>query len=227
MLSLYLLLILSSCPAHSFVSSWHRLSTPQLQSRPPSQPWSSPSRASTALEALPKAVVFDLDGCLWAPDMYMLWGGGAPFTVQKDGTLKDCRGSKVEMLGAVPEVLLELKTNPKWEGVQVCIASCTDEPSWAQQCLKLFKMADDAPLKSVMMVEEIHGGNKQTHLRNIAERTGIALEDMLFFDNERGNCVDVSAIGVTVAYVPRGVTALAWDRALANFPSDGIIQGNK
>ena len=53
------------------------------------------------------------------------------------------------------------------------------------------------------------------------------LEDMLFFDNERGNCVDVSAIGVTVAYVPRGVTALAWEKALRDFPSNQIIQGNK
>ena len=129
--------------------------------------------------------------------------------------------------GYVRQLMHELHSDEKWSSSVVAVASCTDEPSWAQQCLKLFKMADDAPLKSVMMVEEIHGGNKQTHLRNIAERTGIALEDMLFFDNERGNCVDVSAIGVTVAYVPRGVTALAWDRALANFPSDGIIQGNK
>ena len=27
----------------------------------------------------PKAVVFDLDGCVWRPEMYELWGGGAPF----------------------------------------------------------------------------------------------------------------------------------------------------
>ena len=182
---------------------------------------------SIKLQALPKAVVFDLDGCLWAPDMYMLWGGGAPFSVEDDGTLRDCRGAKVEMLGSVPEVLFELKTDPKWKGVKVCVASCTDEPSWAQECLDKFKLGDGTSLKSAMMVEEIHGGNKQGHLRNIAKRTNIALEDMLFFDNERGNCVDVSAIGVTVAYVPRGVTALAWERALRDFPSNQIIQGNK
>lgn len=29
---------------------------------------------------LPKIVALDLDGTVWSPDMYMLWGGGAPFT---------------------------------------------------------------------------------------------------------------------------------------------------
>ena len=52
-------------------------------------------------EGLPKAVVFDLDGCLWAPDMYMLWGGGAPFEVREDGDLDDRNGARVRLLGAV------------------------------------------------------------------------------------------------------------------------------
>ena len=28
---------------------------------------------------VPKVFVFDLDGCCWDPEMYELWGGGAPF----------------------------------------------------------------------------------------------------------------------------------------------------
>ena len=31
------------------------------------------------MTALPKVIVFDLDGCVWDPEMYELWGGGAPF----------------------------------------------------------------------------------------------------------------------------------------------------
>ena len=42
---------------------------------------------------------------------------------------------------------------------------------------------------------------------------------MLFFDNEYGNCQDVASIGVSVAYVPDGVTADAWQTALESFPS--------
>ena len=46
---------------------------------------------------------------------------------------------------------------------------------------------------------------------------------MLFFDNERGNCRDVASIGVTVAYVPDGVTAAAWDHARELYPAPGEI----
>ena len=48
------------------------------------------SLSATAKDSasLPKAVVFDLDGCLWYPDMYMLWGGGAPFSIRNDRDLE-------------------------------------------------------------------------------------------------------------------------------------------
>ena len=55
--------------------------------------------ADVRASALPKAVVFDLDGCLWYPDMYMLWGGGAPFTEGGSGELTDRAGQRVQMLG--------------------------------------------------------------------------------------------------------------------------------
>ena len=35
-----------------------------------------------------------LDGCVWDPEMYELWGGGgAPFKVNKDGSLSDRAGN--------------------------------------------------------------------------------------------------------------------------------------
>ena len=83
------------------------------------------------------------------------------------------------------------------------------------------------PLRSdsalVTQIEEIHKGNKQGHLKNIAEQAGIPLGSILFLDNERGNCIDVAAIGVTVAYTPQGVTAEAWEAALERFPAPGEI----
>ena len=34
-----------------------------------------------AKKLLPKVLAFDLDGCVWDPEMHELWGrGGAPFT---------------------------------------------------------------------------------------------------------------------------------------------------
>ena len=117
------------------------------------------ARRQAPRAALPAVVVFDLDGCLWFPDMYMLWGsGGAPFTGPgADGALVDCGGRRVTMLGAVPELLGELHADPRWARTVVAIASCTDEPAWAQECLRKFKVAGDGDisLKDVMQVEEI------------------------------------------------------------------------
>ena len=156
--------------------------------------------------------------------MYMLWGGGAPFERVADNTLLDTSSRHVTLLGAVPEILLELKTDPAWAGVTVAVASCTDEPSWADECMNKFRLADGATsIMDVMEILEIRKANKRVHLRNIAEQTGIALEDMLFLDNEYGNCRDVSSIGVTVAYTPDGVTRGAWETALERFPAPGEI----
>ena len=90
--------------------------------------------------AVLNACVFDLDGCLWAPDMYMLWGGGAPFREGKSGELFDCSGSKVVLLGAVPEIMYALKTDSKWKDTLCAVASCTDEPGWADECMQKFNL---------------------------------------------------------------------------------------
>ena len=55
----------------------------------------------------------------------------------------------------------------------------------------------------------------------------ITLDEMIFFDNERHNCVDVASLGVTVAYVPDGVTAAAWHRTLERYPAPGEIVDNR
>ena len=185
-----------------------------------------PTMTMAATSHLPKAVVFDLDGCLWYPDMYMLWGGGAPFSLRTDRDLDDRAGKRVYLMGAVSEVLYELKTADEWKETVIAVASCTDEPEWAQECMRKFEIGQAGSgvyVKDVMQLEEIHKGNKRGHLKSIADATGIALEDMLFLDNERGNCVDVAALGVTVAYCPEGVTAEAWRLALEKFPTKGDI----
>ena len=112
----------------------------------------------------------------------------------------------------------------------VAVASKTDEPSWAQECMRKFEVGPVGSgvfIKDVMHHEEIDKRNKQTHLTAIAEATGVALSDMIFFDNERGNCLDVADIDVTVSFVPYGVTAEAWAKALEAFPAPGEILDNR
>jgi len=67
---------------------------------------SNPRKTTTALAAKPKAVIFDLDGCLWYPEMYMMsWrGGGAPFVPKGDAMVSQA-GEAVTLLGDVRAVV--------------------------------------------------------------------------------------------------------------------------
>ena len=157
--------------------------------------------------------------------MYELWGGGSPFTV-KDGDLIDSAGTRVRLLGSVRKILYELRNQERWRDTCVAVASCTDEPGWADECLSKFAIGGGECIKDVVQEEDIYKANKRKHLTRLSERTNIQLEDMIFFDNERGNCFDVASIGVTVACVPHGVTAEAWERALEKFPAPGEVLGD-
>ena len=64
--------------------------------------------------------------------MYMLWGGGAPFTLQKNMNVLDRKGREVRVLGDAREILKLVKQ----KGIKMGIASTTDEPSWAEECKK-------------------------------------------------------------------------------------------
>jgi len=172
----------------------------------------------------PRCVVFDLDGCLWSPEMYQLeWDrGGAPFTAEPadtDGALRDRQGTRVQLHSGVRSAMTELAEDPKWEGVVVAVASCCDVPSWARELLSKFDLGGGRCLSDIITVCQIHGGNKQGHFRKIANATGCDLGDMIFFDNEPYNCQDVASLGVTSVYCPEGVTLTAWRRGLSAFPS--------
>ena len=57
------------------------------------------------MTTLPKLLVFDLDGCLWEPEMYELYGG-SPFTLRpNDGDLTDRNGTHIELIGDVRQIM--------------------------------------------------------------------------------------------------------------------------
>ena len=199
---------------------------------------SSPSR--------PRAVIFDLDGCLWRPEMYeLVWfskGRGAPFTPDpdaNDGTLLSVAGEPVRLIGDVRDVMRELHESPDWEGVAVGISSRTDEPDWARELLRKFVIGErrsdgerggegDRAQHPIVLQDvfeqgpiEIAKDGKIKHFQRIANKLGISFGDMLFFDNESGNCKEVARLGVTVAYCPDGVTNQIWEVALEAFPQTG------
>ena len=107
--------------------------------------------------SVPKLFVFDLDNCVWFPEMYQLWGhGGAPFRKGKDGDLLDRGGERVYLMGDVRNIISELKTAPKYAESKVAIASRCDEPDWAEECLSLFHLNDGSQLGSVFEFKHIH-----------------------------------------------------------------------
>ena len=170
----------------------------------------------------PKLVAFDLDGTVWTPDMYMLWGGGAPFEIKDPTkTLVDRSGQEVNLLGEVGSILHELHTQPEWKGTIISWVSCTDEPTWANECLMKFVTPVSAtPLKNLVdsSAEQIFKANKKEHFRRLkAAYPEIDYSEMIFFDNEAGNIRSVSQAGVLSIHCNEGMTREVWDYGLDLF----------
>ncbi len=167
----------------------------------------SSSSSTSGSGVLPRVLVFDLDGCLWDPEMYELWGsGGSPFKVLKNGNLRDRSGTEVRLLGDVRSILHELKTDPKWKDTVMAVASTCDEPSWARECMQKFPIGDGHVVGDVFSHVEIYKASKARHLKEISKKTGVPLNEMIFYDNQMNNCHAVAGVGVTVMYTPDGVT---------------------
>lgn len=166
---------------------------------------------------LPKLIAFDLDGTIWTPDMYELWGGGAPF--KRDGVhLKDSKGVRVCLLGVSGEVLEMLKVDPKHSNVITAWVSCTDEPTWADECMTKFQTPGGHSLKSCVKESMIFKSNKKVHFQRLKSKyPEIDFSEMLFFDNEWGNIDSVSRLGVKCVYCPDGVTQQIWNDGLKLF----------
>ena len=171
----------------------------------------------------PQLIVFDLDGCLWDPEMYQLWGGGAPFRAAGDGSpdLVDCAGVRVRMLGAMQAILSELAAD---DDIIVAVASSTDEPAWARECMEKFKLLDGRPISAAITHYAIHKGRKSGHFAELMEATGLGYADMLFFDNEPGNCKTVAKLGVTAVHTPIGVTYAAYRAGRTQWPATKVVR---
>ena len=173
--------------------------------------------------SLPKVIVFDLDGTLWAPEMYELWGGGAPFAVKDGGKhLTDRRGEKVHLLGDSRALLEKLVADPAVTNghATLGLASTCDEPEWARECLNKFTLRqgkETVTMGSVFHHHEIYKANKREHFKRIQKATGAAFDDMIFFDNQTNNCHDVGQLGVHCVYTPEGQTMAHWDRGVAEW----------
>ena len=154
--------------------------------------------------------------------LYFSGGKGAPFTesAHDKNVLLTVAGEPVQLLKQVRQVLFELYDDPKWAGTKIGVSSRTDAPDWARELLAKFQLPNGVPLKDVFQGPiEIRSDSKVKHFRRISAATGIPYEDMMFFDNEFGNCESVAGLGVTVGYCPGGVSTEIWESTLDAFPA--------
>eukprot|EP00636_Phaeomonas_parva_P009647 CAMPEP_0118877954 /NCGR_PEP_ID=MMETSP1163-20130328/18059_1 /TAXON_ID=124430 /ORGANISM="Phaeomonas parva, Strain CCMP2877" /LENGTH=211 /DNA_ID=CAMNT_0006813727 /DNA_START=69 /DNA_END=704 /DNA_ORIENTATION=- len=174
---------------------------------------------------VPRVLAFDLDGTLWSPEMYELWGGGSPFEVEGE-FLKDRSGTLVRLLGVTREALYACKTDDAFAQSWVAYVSRTDEPSWARECMRLFEVGPGINMDDAKDIEIISKSNKRRMFEKIAADTGVDYADMVFYDNEPGNMHDVSPLGVRCVYTPDGLTQECWEASLAAFAKIGPEEDN-
>jgi magnesium-dependent phosphatase 1 len=167
----------------------------------------------SSLSILPTLVVFDLDDTLWIGDIDMT--SGPPFRTDGRGlpvlAKNGGHGDKIVPCADVPEIMDWLEA----QGIKVAISTHTFKPNWAEEVLGLLETASGTKYSDLLVCpvgSDVQRKCKDVHMQAISTTTGIACDDMVFFDDKDHNVKDVQRVGV----VGRMVTSdgLTWDKFL-------------
>lgn len=140
-------------------------------------------------------LVFDLDFTLWDAGGTWCDHTRPPYRLQ-NGKIFDADNRHIRLYPEVLPLLWELKER----GCPLAVASRTGAPDWARELMELFK------IRHYFDFEEIYPADKTRHFRRLAEKSGLAFEDMVFFDDEYPNIRDVFALHVHAVHVQNGIT---------------------
>lgn len=151
-------------------------------------------------------IVFDLDYTLWPFHVEL---ERPPFKKQSNGQIVDGHGRKMKCFPDVPEVLRKLHSL----GYTLAVASRTSAPQEGRQLVKLFGWSQ------YFEYLEIYPGCKVTHFNQFKKQSGIPLENMLFFDDESRNIVDINKIGSVAILVKNGVNSGVIENGIKEFVS--------
>ena len=149
---------------------------------------------------------------------------GAPFKPGPDGgvsTLLDKSGATVKLLGISGSILHDMRYSDTFSESVCALVSCTDEPSWAAECLEKFKTTPgNESLHTCVDSSQIYKANKQRHFQALQEEyPDISFKEMMFFDNEMHNVTTVRKLGVHSICCPNGMTEQVWQDALEEYAS--------
>ncbi len=176
----------------------------------------------------PQMIVFDLDDCLWSPEMYTL--PMCPTEPVREGELVigvRC-GSRGPTVKLFPEarVVLERIANGEFPDVMFGLASSSEEPSYSKSCLKNLEIKPGVTMESLFPFTAIGRtdgltSRKTTHMARLKEQCPeLDFKKCLFFDDcGWGDHVgDLNkALGVKGVRTPYGMTVEAFEEGLKMF----------
>lgn len=139
--------------------------------------------ASSTPTALPRLVVFDLDACLWSPEMYQLGEPPSAWCDIRGGVVAG--RSLVRLFPGALHAFEQLATNAAFAGTRVALASSTSEPGYARATLALYRLpATGGVLADMVAHAELYPiPVKTAHFKRIQLASGLPYSDMLFFDD--------------------------------------------
>ncbi len=154
----------------------------------------------------PSLIVFDLDFTLWDCGGVWVDCSSPPYKLE-GGKIYDQRDEIMRLYEDVPEILDWCDAN----NIPMALASRTTEPDWARELLQLM----DLPVR--FPFQEIYPSEKTRHFSRIQAESGVPYSEMLFFDDEQRNIIDVQAIGVDARLVRTGLNATTFHHSIETF----------
>lgn len=155
---------------------------------------------------LPELVVFDLDFTLWDCDGTWCDCLSPPFSKTNDDIVDRNR----RWVRLYPDVISILDDCAS-QGIPLALASRTEQPEWAEQLVELLGIAHR------FAYNEIYPSSKLRHFAALQRTSGIATQQMLFFDDEMRNITEVSTLGTTCVHVDQGMTYQLFQNGLMRF----------
>jgi magnesium-dependent phosphatase 1 len=163
---------------------------------------------------LPSLIVFDLDACLWTPEMFELNTSPTVYD-PKAGGMRAGQDT-VRLFPGAQAVIRKILLSDEFKSVRVAVASSTTEPTYAKSCIEGLPCCPPADgreerLSDLIDFRQIYPGSKgRKHFPALHKESGVAFDAMLFFDDctYGDNCADVASCcpGVTCVRTPQGLT---------------------
>jgi magnesium-dependent phosphatase 1 len=156
--------------------------------------------------------VFALDYTLWQAHVDCSSGGPFRLDAKSGGDAAfGRRGDRLALFRESRVILDGLNA----AGCRVAAASRTTTPDDARSLLATLSLVTSFVDDDHM---QIYPANKLRHFSALRKASGVDYEEMLFFDDERGNIRDVGGIGVTCVYVDdEGMTIDLLKKGIAAF----------